>query len=66
MNRYGALMESPSAGRTARIVRLLQLIAGCALGATVAVMRPALPDFGPSLATPLTTSTLTRLAMFLL
>lgn len=59
------LAGPPSARRAAR-TRLLQLIASGVLGATVAVTRPELPDFGPSLVTPLTTSTLTRLAMLLL
>lgn len=48
------------------IARLLQLLASVVLIAALAVLRPPMPDFGPSLATPLTTSTLTRLAALLL
>jgi DNA-binding SARP family transcriptional activator len=60
------MLAGPASARRAARIRLLQLIASGVLGATVAVMRPVLPQFGPSLATPLTTSTLTRLAMLLL
>jgi DNA-binding SARP family transcriptional activator len=48
------------------IARLLQLVASIGLIAALVLMRPTMPDFGPSLKTPLTTSTLTRLAVVLL
>jgi DNA-binding SARP family transcriptional activator len=48
------------------VSRLLHLISSVAMLVVLALMPPTLPDFGPSLATPLTTSTLARLALLLL
>jgi DNA-binding SARP family transcriptional activator len=47
-------------------VRLLHLIASAAIVALLVELPPAMPDFGPSLATPLTTSTLVQIAFLLL
>ena len=52
--------------RPTGIARLAELLAGAVLLAVLALLRPPMPDFGPSLKTPLTTSTLTRLAVLLL
>lgn len=46
-----------------RFVRLFHLIGSLVIAAALALMPPTMPDFGPSLATPLTTSTLARLAV---
>jgi DNA-binding SARP family transcriptional activator len=47
-------------------IRLLHLLASVAIVVFLAVLPPALPDFGPSIATPLTTSTLVQLGLLLL
>jgi DNA-binding SARP family transcriptional activator len=59
-------MSTVRSRRSAGIARFLQLVTSVVLIVALALMRPAMPDFGPSLKTPLTTSTLTRLAMLLL
>jgi DNA-binding SARP family transcriptional activator len=45
--------------------RILNLLAGVAVAVVLVLMPPALPSFGPSLLTPLTTSTLSQLALLL-
>lgn len=47
-------------------VRLLHLIASLTIAVALVVLPPTVPDFGPSIATPLTTSTLVQLALLLL
>jgi DNA-binding SARP family transcriptional activator len=47
-------------------VRLLHLLASVAIAVFLVVLPPVVPDFGPSIATPLTTSTLVQLALLLL
>jgi DNA-binding SARP family transcriptional activator len=47
-------------------VRLLHLLASAAIAVFLVVLPPAVPDFGPSIATPLTTSTLVQLALLVL
>jgi len=59
-------MSTMRSRRPVGIARLLQLLASVVLIAALALLRPTMPDFGPSLATPLTTSTLSRLAVLLL
>jgi len=44
----------------------LHLIASLTIAVVLVVLPPAVPDFGPSIATPLTTSTLVQLALLLL
>lgn len=46
--------------------RLLHLLASAAIVVCLLVLRPAVPDFGPSITTPLTTSTLVQLAFLML
>lgn len=46
--------------------RLLHLLASAAIVASLLVLRPSMPDFGPSITTPLTTSTLVQLALLML
>jgi prepilin-type processing-associated H-X9-DG protein len=48
-----------------RAGRMLHLIAGTTIAVALVLMPPPLPRFGPSLATPLTTSTLSQLALLL-
>lgn len=52
--------------RPTGIARLAELLTGAVLLAVLVLLRPRMPDFGPSLKTPLTTSTLTQLAVLLL
>jgi DNA-binding SARP family transcriptional activator len=60
------MMSTIGPRRRARIVRLLHVVGSVAIVTVLALAPPAMPDFGPSLATPLTTSTLTRLVLLLL
>jgi DNA-binding SARP family transcriptional activator len=46
--------------------RLLHLLSSAAIVVCLLVLRPAMPDFGPSITTPLTTSTLVQLALLML
>jgi DNA-binding SARP family transcriptional activator len=59
-------MSTMRSRRPAGIARLVHLLASAVLIVVLVLLRPTMPDFGPSLKTPLTTSTLTRLAVLLL
>lgn len=52
--------------RSSWAIRLLHLLASGAIVGSLLVLRPTVPDFGPSITTPLTTSTLVQLALLML